>query len=95
VSLTTRVRLEDATTLSLSFRSPDDFRAMVVDCALQALAAGATHVAADLRDAYDDLPREMVAEGLAAGVAEATLLGVRVELGLSAIFASDAADRAA
>jgi aminodeoxyfutalosine deaminase len=70
--------------LRLSFRRPDDFRALVVDHARQAVGAGAVYVEGIFspRDfVRRGVPWEALFEGFCAGAAEAAaVLGVEVRL---------------
>jgi aminodeoxyfutalosine deaminase len=69
--------------LRLSFRRPDDFRALVVDYARHAVAHGAVYVEGIFspRDfVRRGVPWEALFEGFCAGAREARLLGVEVRL---------------
>jgi len=70
-------------TLRLAFRRPDDFRALVVDHARQAVGARAVYVEGSFspRDFIDrGIQWEALFEGFCAGAAEAALLGLTVRL---------------
>ena len=69
--------------LRLSFRRPDDFRALVVDYARRAVGFGAVYVEGIFSPCdfvRRGVPWEALFEGFCAGAAEARLLGLEVRL---------------